>query len=168
MVLAPRPRLPTGHPVGWDLKALALFERELYGAVGIPSCMHDQVMGWDDEVLVDDDQDMTYGHAGSPRDARSSAGTDVCVVGARPSGDVNSTENPAVNAGVVSVSAISITGGRDVVSRFGSPGCAMFLSTDARIEERAEVSEVRVVLVPDCDFNLMYVRCFLREAAKVR
>lgn len=38
--------------------SLALFKRELDGEVSVGSVMQDQVIGWDYEVLVEDDQVM--------------------------------------------------------------------------------------------------------------
>lgn len=67
------------------------------GEVGVDSCMHDQAMGWNDEMPADDDQVMTDKKAGSPRDALESDGTDVGVFCVCPSGDVNGTETPAVD-----------------------------------------------------------------------
>lgn len=68
--------------------------------------MHDQVIGWDDEVAVDDDQVINEGHAGSPRDTSARDGTAVGAVGVRPSGEVNITETTAVDGGVAPGSRI--------------------------------------------------------------
>lgn len=89
--------MPTGHPVGYDFDALALFERELDGDVGIGSAIQDLVNGLDDKVPVDDDNVILYGQAGSARDARASAGMALGVTGVRQSGDVNGNVAPAVD-----------------------------------------------------------------------
>lgn len=79
MVCAPCELLPTGHSIGWDLEALALLERWLEGEIGIGLSIHDQVIGWDDEVPVHDDQVMADRNVDSPRNTQASKGTDVGV-----------------------------------------------------------------------------------------
>lgn len=63
LVCASRARLQTGHPVASDFKELALFDLELAGKVGVGSGMYNQVIEWDDEVPVDDNQVMIDAHA---------------------------------------------------------------------------------------------------------
>lgn len=75
MVHAPRARLPAVHPVGWDFEVLALFEHKLDGKIGVGSGMHDQVIGWDDEVPIDEYQVMADANADSPRNTQASTGT---------------------------------------------------------------------------------------------
>lgn len=77
LVRVSRARFPAVHPVGCDFEALALFERELYGEVGVGSAMHDQVIGWDGKLPVDDDHFMSERNAGLPWNWDSAAGTDA-------------------------------------------------------------------------------------------
>lgn len=158
--------MKTGHLVDWDFEALALFERELDGEVGVGSGMHDEVIGWDDEMPVDDDHVMTDGHASLPRNARASYGTAVGVPDVRLSGDVNGTETSAVGGRVAPGSGVGNTGGWHAVSRFGSLSCAILPSTAAGNKDSADGSESGVVSEPDGDFHLMYGRRFLCEAGE--
>lgn len=64
-------RLPSGHPVGWDFEVLAAYERD-QGDSGIGTGMHNQVIGWVNDLQVEGrqhDQDMatplSYGSEGT-------------------------------------------------------------------------------------------------------
>lgn len=95
---APRALFPTGHPVGLDFEALQLFERELDGEVGVGSDTHDHVIGWDDDIPVDDDQAMADGHVGMRKNSSVSANTGVGVRGGDPSGDVGRNAIPTASS----------------------------------------------------------------------
>lgn len=58
---APRALLTAGHPFGWDVEALTMYEHELNGNDGVGFGMHDKVIGWDGKVPVNDDKVMTDG-----------------------------------------------------------------------------------------------------------
>lgn len=61
--------------------------------------MHDHVIGWDDELTVDDDQVMADGHADLTRNEQASESTTVSVMGGGPSGDINGDAIPTSSSG---------------------------------------------------------------------
>lgn len=54
----------------------------------------------------------------------------------------------------------------DAVSRLGYLGCVVFPSAEARDGERDDNCAAGSVVAPDGDFQLMYVRHFLRESGE--
>lgn len=84
--------------------------------------MHDQVIGWDEELPVDDDQVMIDRYATSSKVVRASDGTVFGVASILSSADFNEAETTAVDGGAAPGSGIGVIGGRDAVSHFGSLG----------------------------------------------
>lgn len=76
-----------------------MFERELHGQAFVGSGMHDQAIRWDDELHVDDEQVMANGNAGSGKNVRASASTDLGVTGSVLSVDVGGNVDPAASSG---------------------------------------------------------------------
>lgn len=164
IVRAPRERLPTGNPAGWDFEALALFERELNGEVGVGSGIHDPNIWWDDILKVDDDHFMAEEKPGLPRNGDAVASSAAHMSVASPN-DVGDETVPHAGA---SASAIGREGDRerDLVSRFGRLGSAVLPEVDVGGGDRGCTNGVDVPGTNDAgddDFQLMYVRRFLRQ-----
>lgn len=50
--------MTNGHPVGWDYDAVVVLDREVNGRDCMGTGMHDQVICWDDEIVVELDTKM--------------------------------------------------------------------------------------------------------------
>lgn len=129
------------------------------GEVGVGSVMKDEVLGWDDEVSVDEDQIMGTRHAGSQKQAQVSKITAVGSTGAGLSGDVSGNVAPILVRVLPPVSGCGAVCDVDFLSCFRSLGGVVLQSYESRGGQRIGAAgsglEPLMTVEPDVHVQVM-------------